>query len=110
MEVFDLLTQHVSVRDFEATPLSAATKQQLLTAAHAGSSSNFVQATSIIEVQAPALRNELAEISQSAAYVKKKWGLFRLCGGSVPPGPFTGSCGPAGGAGNEFGIVFGQRS
>ena len=76
MEVFDLLTQHVSVRDFEATPLSAATKQQLLTAAHAGSSSNFVQATSIIEVQAPALRNELAEISQSAAYVKKSGAFF----------------------------------
>ena len=76
MEVFDLLTQHVSVSDFEATPLSAATKQQLLTAAHAGSSSNFVQATSIIEVQAPALRNELAEISQSAAYVKKSGAFF----------------------------------
>ena len=62
------MQQHVSVRDFEATPLSAEVKQQLIAAAQSGSSSNFVQAFSIIEVTDVALRAEIATISNSASY------------------------------------------
>lgn len=70
----DLIAQmqhHVSVRNFEATPLSAEVKQQLIAAAQSGSSSNFVQAFSIIEVTDLALRAEIATISNSASYVNQ---------------------------------------
>ncbi len=72
----ELLQTHTSVRRFEATPLTSAVKAQLLTAAHGGSSSNFVQATTIIEVTDPAIRAELATISQSAAYVKQSGAFY----------------------------------
>ena len=65
------MQHHVSVRDFEPTPLSTTVKQQLIAAAQSGSSSNFVQAFSIIEVTDPVIRDEIATISQSAAYVKQ---------------------------------------
>lgn len=76
MNTIDLMNKHASVRDFKDSPLSAETKQQLITAAHSGSSSNFVQATSIIEITDETIRNEIAEISQSAAYVKKSGAFY----------------------------------
>jgi FMN reductase (NADPH) len=76
MNVIDLMGHHVSVRNFEGEPLSEETKRKLLTAAHAGSSSNFVQATSIIEITDEKIRSEIAEISQSAAYVKKSGAFY----------------------------------
>lgn len=75
MDPIELMRHHTSVRNFKAQKLSLETKQQLLTAARAASSSNFVQATSIIEITDSQILNELAEISQSAAYVKKS-GVF----------------------------------
>lgn len=69
--LLDQMQHHVSVRDFEATPLSLTVKQQLITAAQSGSSSNFDQAFSTIEVTDIAIRDEIATISQSAAYVKQ---------------------------------------
>lgn len=76
MDVVDLMKHHVSVRNFKDRPLSMATKQRLLTAAHAGSSSNFVQATSIIKITDQTIREEIAEISQSVAYVKKSGAFY----------------------------------
>lgn len=76
MNVIDLMNHHVSVRDFKDEPLPKETKQKLLTAAHAGSSSNFVQATSIIEITDEQVRNEIAGISQSAVYVKKSGAFY----------------------------------
>ena len=74
----DLITnmqKHVSVRQFKDQPLSADMKQQLMTAAQSGSSSNFVQAFSVIEISNKTIKDELAEISNSAPYVKKS-GVF----------------------------------
>lgn len=76
MNVINLMNNHVSVRNFKGEPLPTETKQKLLTAAHAGSSSNFVQATSIIEITDEQIRNEIADISQSAAYVKKSGAFY----------------------------------
>lgn len=67
----DKMKQHVSVRDFEDTPLSKEIKDNLITAARSGSSSNFVQAFSIIEITDPEIRRKLAELSNSAPYVIK---------------------------------------
>lgn len=67
----DKMKLHVSVRDFEDTPLSNEIKDHLITAAQSGSSSNFVQAFSIIEITDLKLRSKLADITNSAPYVMK---------------------------------------
>lgn len=64
------MTEHTSVRDFKNSPLSSETKEALLAAARSGSTSNFVQAFSILEITDKNLREKLAEISGSAPYVK----------------------------------------
>lgn len=66
---------HVSVRSFQGIPLSQAEKNDLLSAARSGSSSNFVQAFSIIDISDAALRSELAAITNSAPYVNQT-GVF----------------------------------
>lgn len=69
------LTHHVSVRAFKDTPLTDSQKETLVTAARSGSSSNFVQAFSIIDISDAALRSELAAITNSAPYVNQT-GVF----------------------------------
>ncbi|MGX7030332.1 NADPH-dependent oxidoreductase [Vagococcus zengguangii] len=69
-EVIKKMKEHVSVREFETTPLSEEMKQALIEAAQSGSSSNFVQAFSIIEITDPQKREALANITNSAEYVK----------------------------------------
>ena len=73
--VIDGMKRHASVRDFKDQALDDETKKKLLTAARSGSTSNFVQAFSIIEIKNDSLRNEIAEITSSASYVKKT-GVF----------------------------------
>lgn len=76
MGLLKQMQSHVSVRNFEITSLSDDVKTKLLQAAQSGSSSNFVQAFTILEVKNQAVRDEIAEISQSASYVKKSGGFF----------------------------------
>ena len=76
MGLLKQMQSHVSVRNFETTSLSDDVKTKLLQAAQSGSSSNFVQAFTILEVKNQAVRDEIAEISQSASYVKKSGGFF----------------------------------
>ncbi|RWY86283.1 NADPH-dependent oxidoreductase [Pediococcus acidilactici] len=75
-DVIVLMKKHTSVRNFADTSLADEVKEQLIIAAHAGASSNFVQATSIIDVTDPSIRGQLAEISKSAAYVKQSGAFF----------------------------------
>ena len=75
-DVIELMKKHTSVRNFADTSLTDEVKEQLIIAAHAGASSNFVQATSIIDVTDPSIRGQLAEISKSAAYVKQSGAFF----------------------------------
>lgn len=76
MTIIEKMQQHASVRNFKDESLSATTKQQLLAAARSGSTSNHLQAYSIIEITDPQLRSELAEISQSASYVKQTGAFY----------------------------------
>lgn len=76
MKHIDQMMQHVSVRDFQDEPLTDDMKKKLLLAAQSGSSSNFVQAFSIIDITDKKLRSEIAEISNSAAYVNKTGAFF----------------------------------
>lgn len=73
--IIEQMRKHVSVRDFKDEPLTEEVKQELLLAAQSGSSSNFVQAFSIIEISDTKLRDTIAEITNSAPYVKKT-GVF----------------------------------
>ncbi|MDF7668311.1 NADPH-dependent oxidoreductase [Lactobacillus sp. ESL0703] len=63
------MTQHVSVRSFVDEPLPTATKQELLKAANSASSSNFVQAFSIIEITDKQKRQQLGTIANCPEYV-----------------------------------------
>lgn len=72
----DLMQQHTSVRHFKEEVLAPEVKQQLLNAAYSGSSSNFVQATSIIEITDEKIRHQLADSTQSAPYVKKSGAFY----------------------------------
>ena len=69
-EIISRMMQHRSVRDFEDKPLSDETKATLLKAAQSGSSSDFLQAYSIIEITDPALRKQLAGITMSGPYIE----------------------------------------
>lgn len=50
MELFETMLQHSSVRSFTQEPLSQELKKELILAAQSASSSNFLQAFSIIEI------------------------------------------------------------
>ncbi|KRN97693.1 oxygen-insensitive NADPH nitroreductase [Companilactobacillus kimchiensis] len=65
------MLQHVSVRDFKNESISNENKNALLLAAQSGSTSEFVQAFSIIEITNPQLRKEIADITISSPHVKK---------------------------------------
>ncbi|MFC6177465.1 oxygen-insensitive NADPH nitroreductase [Companilactobacillus huachuanensis] len=65
------MLQHVSVRDFTDQIITKEQKDALLAAALHGSSSEFVQAFSIIEITDKKLRNELSDITISSPHVKK---------------------------------------
>lgn len=65
------MMEHFSVRDFTKQKITAEQKQALIAAAQSGSTSEFVQAFSIIEITDQTLRNELADITISSPHVKK---------------------------------------
>lgn len=74
--IIEQMKKHVSVRDFKDEPLTDEVKKELLQAAQSGSSSNFVQAFSIIEISDGQLRDTIADITNSASYVKKTGAFY----------------------------------
>ena len=76
LDTINLMQKHTSVRSFLPNPLPESVKNQLITAAQSGSSSNFIQATSIIEVTDIKIREKIAKISKSDAYVKQSGAFF----------------------------------
>ena len=77
METIDFFTSHTSVRDFQKKSLSAEMKQQLVKVAQSGSSSNFVQAYSIIEIKDPKRLAEIEKIAGAPHYITQT-GVFYL--------------------------------
>jgi len=67
----DKMIKHVSVRNFKDEAITPEQKDALLLAAQSGSTSEFVQAFSIIEITDPQLRNQLSDITISSPHVKK---------------------------------------
>ncbi|MCD5248037.1 NADPH-dependent oxidoreductase [Enterococcus faecalis] len=74
-QTIEQLLSHRSVRHFKKQALTDKQKQQLITAAQAGSSSNFLQAYTIIEIKDPELRRELGRLANCEDYVVNT-GLF----------------------------------
>ena len=70
-QTIENLVKHVSVRDFKDETISENTKEELIKAAQSGSTSEFVQAFSIIEITDSDLRNQLSDITISSPHVKK---------------------------------------
>ncbi|CAJ1186990.1 oxygen-insensitive NADPH nitroreductase [Companilactobacillus nantensis] len=65
------MLKHVSVRKFTDQPVTADQKNSLIAAAQHGSTTEFVQAFSIIEITDQKLRNKLSDITISSPHVKK---------------------------------------
>lgn len=68
MDLLEQLLQHTSVRSFTPEKLNDETKQQLIQAAQSPSSSNFLQAFSLIEVQDKTKLKSLEEISGAVGH------------------------------------------
>ncbi|MHC5251289.1 oxygen-insensitive NADPH nitroreductase [Listeria kieliensis] len=75
-QTVEQLLSHYSVRAFLDKPLSEDQIRLLVESAQAASTSNFVQAYSIIGVSDPKIRKELARISGGMSYVEKTGQLF----------------------------------
>ncbi|MGM0215243.1 oxygen-insensitive NADPH nitroreductase [Enterococcus sp. AZ109] len=70
MDLLKQLLSHTSVRKFSHDKLSPRIKDQLLCAAQSGSSSNFVQAYSIIEVTDPQKLAAIETVANGFGYIK----------------------------------------
>ena len=68
-EMIELLQNHVSVRDYANRLVSEEIKNELVKSAQSASTSNFVQAYSIIEMKDPKVKDELAEITQFSGHL-----------------------------------------
>lgn len=67
--IIDLLKQHRSIRKFTAEPLPAEVINTLIEAGQAAATSSFIQACTVIQIQNPDTRAQLAECSGHQAYV-----------------------------------------
>lgn len=63
MELFETMIHHTSVRSFTEQPLSAELQENLILAAQSASSSNFLQAFSIIKIADFEKRKKMEEIA-----------------------------------------------
>ena len=70
-EMIEILQNHVSVRDYDDRIVSDEIKNELVKSAQSASTSNFVQAYSIIEMKDPKVKDELAEITQFSGHLAK---------------------------------------
>ncbi|APU71667.1 NADPH-dependent oxidoreductase [Companilactobacillus crustorum] len=70
-QTIDNLINHVSVRNFTDESITEDQKKQLVAAAQSGSTSEFVQAFSLIEITDPQLRKQISDITVSSPHVQK---------------------------------------
>lgn len=69
-QVIDLLKNHRSIRKFKPAPVSDEKVHAIIEAAGAASTSNFIQAYSVIRITNMANRKQLAELAGSQAWVE----------------------------------------
>lgn len=71
MDTIQQMKQHVSVRHYQDKEIPVEVKQDLLLAAQSGSTSNFVQAYSIIEIADHYIKSKLAEITKFSGHLNQ---------------------------------------
>ncbi|EOT44397.1 NADPH-dependent oxidoreductase [Enterococcus columbae] len=71
MHTIEQMKHHVSVRNYQKKAIPVEIKQELLLAAQSGSTSNFVQAYSIIEIGDQAKKRQLAEITKFSGHLNQ---------------------------------------
>lgn len=75
----DLLKSHRSIRKFEKQPLENGVLQELVRAGQAASSSNHIQACSVIRIQDSAKRQQLAHLAGDQAYIEEAPEFLVFC-------------------------------
>jgi FMN reductase (NADPH) len=70
-ETIKLLQRHQSIRKFKQTPISAEQIEAIILSAQMASTSSNVQAYSVIGVEDPSLKKELAVLTGNQAYVEQ---------------------------------------
>lgn len=78
-QTIDLLCRHASVRHFLDVKLSDEQRHAIMESARATSSSSFLQMVSIIHVQDPKLRIELARLAGNQSYVATAADFWVFC-------------------------------
>lgn len=68
-QVIDLLKHHRSIRKFKTTPIAEEQEQAIIMAACHASTSNFIQAFTIIKVTDPAVRHRIATLAGPQPWV-----------------------------------------
>lgn len=77
--VIDLLKQHRSIRKFRPDPIDQDTLNTLVEAGQAAATSSFIQACTLIQVDNPELRQQLAECAGGQAYVASAARFLVFC-------------------------------
>jgi len=78
-QIIDLLKNHRSIRKFKPDPVSDETLQTIIEAAGKSSTSNFIQAYSIIRVTNVDKRKQIAELAGPQAWVEKSPVFLMFC-------------------------------
>lgn len=79
MELFETMLQHTSVRSFTDQKLSHKLKEQLFLAAQSASSSNFLQAYSLIEITDTKKRKMIEQIAKFPIDKWRQWRALYFC-------------------------------
>ncbi|WP_265457480.1 nitroreductase family protein [Enterococcus sp. HY326] len=77
MDLFETMIQHTSVRDFTQQDVPQELKEQLVSAAQSVSSSNFLQAYSIIEIRDPKKLQAIESFSRNPGFISQA-GVFYI--------------------------------
>ena len=77
--VVDLLKSHRSIRKFQNKPLPDGVLEELVRAGQAASSSNNVQACTVIRVQNECKRQQIAELAGDQPYIKQASEFLVFC-------------------------------
>lgn len=77
MDIFESFIQHTSVRSFTQKEIPQTLKERLITVAQSGSSSNFVQAYSILEIRDAKKLAEIEKIANAPGYITNA-GVFYI--------------------------------
>ncbi|GGO83021.1 NADPH-dependent oxidoreductase [Marinobacterium nitratireducens] len=78
-ETIELLKSHRSIRKFKGERLDQATLDELVRAGQAAATSSFLQACTVIQVEDPARREELAQCAGGQAYVADAAAFLVFC-------------------------------